>query len=174
MVHPLSIVGIFSSCQSILFIFRLIFSEFSDVIVAVTLVRMYHPYPIRVKRNVHLIFSCLIIPFLAFNLRPGFIIESLLDCFSLQHSDFEHNSAQEVKDAKFCFFLATRPIIIFITCELGLIRYFSMLIIENGLILSLKRPTGASKAQTPIQNYPYPSVFIRSPQCFRYSSKILF
>ena len=39
------------------------------------------------------------------------------------------------------------------------------------MFLTLKRPTGASEAQVPIQNYPYPSIFIRSAQCFWYSCK---
>ena len=44
----------------------------------------------------------------------------------------------------------------------------------NNFFFTLKWRTGALEAQVPIQNYLYPSIFIRSAQCFWYSSKILF
>ena len=44
----------------------------------------------------------------------------------------------------------------------------------TSMTLTLKRPTGASEAQVLIKNDMYPSIFIRSAQCFHYSFKILF
>ena len=42
------------------------------------------------------------------------------------------------------------------------------------MLLTHKRPAGASEARVPIQNYLYASIVVISAHCFRYSSNILF